>query len=200
IYNSTGGTGTEKFRISTAGNVGIGISPLDKLHIYGDIRVGTGYTGCVKDADGTVIAGTCSSDRRMKTIIHPFPQLLDKLVRLTPVHFSWKSAEYPELHLGTSQSFGLIAQEVEKVFPQLVTQDSQGWKAVKYNQLPFLMLQGIRELRAENDNVKEQMKSQQVQMRALEAELAEAKQILRLVQAQLLPGQRVVEIAGGSAR
>ena len=198
IYNSTGGTGTEKFRISTAGNVGIGISPLDKLHVYGDVRVGTGYTGCVKDADGTVIAGTCSSDRRLKTNIHPFPQLLDKLVRLTPVHFSWKSAEYPELHLGTSQSFGLIAQEVEEVFPELVTQDPQGWKAVKYNQLPFLMLQGIRELRAENDKLKEQMKSQQVQMTALKAELAEAKQILRLVQAQLLPAQRLVETAGAS--
>jgi chromosome segregation ATPase len=62
------------------------------------------------------------------------------------------------------------------------------------------MLQGIRDLKAENDSLREQMKSQQAQMRALETELAEAKQILQLVQAQLLSGRRVVETAGGSAR
>jgi hypothetical protein len=199
IYNSTGGIGSERFHISTAGDVGIGVlSPLDKLHVAGDIRVGTGATGCVKDADATVIAGTCSSDVRLKTNIQPFAPLLDKLVRLTPVHFSWRSTEHPEFHFGTAPSFGLIAQDVEQVFPELVTQDSQGWKAVKYNQLPFLMLQGIRELKAENDSLREQMKSQQAQMSALAAELAEAKQILQLVQAQLLPARRVVERAGGS--
>ncbi len=47
------------------GYVGISTdNPLDKLHVAGDIRVGTGLVGCVKDANGSVIAGTCSSDRR----------------------------------------------------------------------------------------------------------------------------------------
>jgi len=202
IYNSTGGTGSERFHITTAGNVGIGATtPATKLQVLGDIRVGTtGTNGCVQNYGGTAIAGTCSSDARLKVNIQSFPPVLDRLAQLQPVTFNWRAAEYPEYHFGPARSSGLIAQEVEKIFPELVTEDARGFKQVNYSELPYLMLQGIRDLKAENDSLREQMKSQQAQMRALEAELAEAKQILRLVQAQLLPGQRVVETAGGSAR
>ncbi|HXJ75666.1 MAG TPA: tail fiber domain-containing protein, partial [Candidatus Dormibacteraeota bacterium] len=83
--------------ITNDGKVGIGITaPADLLHINGNIRVGTGTTGCVRDADGTVIAGTCSSDARLKRAITPFPHLLDKLVQLQPVTFYWRAEEFKE--------------------------------------------------------------------------------------------------------
>src|SRR5215813_7659231 len=69
-----------RLTILSTGLVGIGTTaPVDKLQVNGDIRVGTGTSGCVKDANGTVIAGTCSSDARLKRDIMPFPKLLDKL-------------------------------------------------------------------------------------------------------------------------
>ena len=40
--------------------------------------------------------------------------------------------------LGPNLSFGLIAQHVEKVFPEMVTEDPQGYKAVKYGMLPLI--------------------------------------------------------------
>src|SRR5258705_12184243 len=77
-----------RLSILASGNVGVGTTaPADKLQVNGDIRVGSGTTGCVKDANGTVIAGTCSSDLRLKKSITPFPQLLNKLVQLQPVNF-----------------------------------------------------------------------------------------------------------------
>jgi len=42
--------------------------------------------------------------------VTPFPPVLERLVRLQPVHFYWKAAEHPEKAFGTSRSFGLVAQ------------------------------------------------------------------------------------------
>ena len=151
-------------------NVGIGVQdPLDKLHVAGDIRVGTGTTGCVKDADATVLTGTCSSDRRLKKNITPFGRALDDVGRLQPVHFRWRTDEYPERHFGASETFGLIAQDVEQVLPELVTTDEQGYKAVRYNALPMLMLQAIKDLKAENDQLKELLRKQEERLQRLEA-------------------------------
>jgi hypothetical protein len=46
--------------------------------------------------------------------------------------------EYPSRRFGESQSFGLIAQEVEQVMPELVTEDEEGMKAINYSKLPIL--------------------------------------------------------------
>ena len=170
FLTTANGTTTTSTRMLIAddGNIGIGTTaPLDKLDVNGDIRVGTGTTGCVKDSDGTLIAGSCSSDARLKTHITPFPHLLDKLVQLQPVHFFWRNEEFKERHFGSSKSFGLIAQEVEKVLPELVTEDEQGYKAVNYSKLPLLSIQAIKELKQENDSLKQRLNEQQKQVEAL---------------------------------
>jgi hypothetical protein len=150
-------------------NIGIGVAdPLDQLHVAGDIRVGTGTTGCVKDADATVIAGTCSSDRRLKRNITPFAGSLNKVSQLQPVHFFWKADEYPDRHFGASESFGLIAQDVEQILPELVATDADGYKAVKYSALPLHMLQAIKELKSENDSLKALLQAQDERLRRLE--------------------------------
>ncbi|HET8677933.1 MAG TPA: tail fiber domain-containing protein, partial [Blastocatellia bacterium] len=170
--------------IQSTGNVGIGDStPVDKLDVEGDIRVGTGTTGCVKDADGTVLTGTCSSDARLKREITPFPMLLDKVVMLRPVHFYWRQDEYKDKAFGVGQSFGLIAQEVEEVLPELVTEDEQGLKAVRYNKLAFLMLQAIKELKAENDALKQRLdllSSRHDQLKKQQTEIENLKKIICL--------------------
>ncbi len=153
-------------------NVGIGTSsPADKLHVAGDIRVGTGTTGCVKDADGTLIAGVCSSDLRFKRNITPFPNLLDKVVKLQPVNFFWRSRQFPQYHFGTSQSYGLIAQEVEAIFPDLISTDEQGFKAVNYSKLPLLAIQAIKEQQT-------QLAQQQRQIKQQQSEIEQLKQLI----------------------
>jgi trimeric autotransporter adhesin len=159
-------------------NVGIGVTgPFNKLDVAGDIRIGADSRGCVMDRSGTVIAGTCSSDARLKQNVQPFDPVLEQLIRLEPVHFDWKTEDYPELHLGTSRSFGLIAQEVEKVLPELVTSDERGFKAVKYSELPLLLLQAVRELKAENDGLRKQVETQKQEF---QSELEAIKQLLQV--------------------
>ncbi len=135
----------------------------------GDLRV----KSCVTSGDGsTAIAGICASDARLKTGIRPFPFVVDRLAKLQPVYFHWKPEEYPELQLGTGESYGLIAQEVEKVMPELVSEDSKGFKAVHYSMLPLMMLQGMKEQQQE-------IVRQREENAALKTRLERIEQLLR---------------------
>lgn len=143
---------------NTNNNFGIGVAPpADKLHVFGDIRAGTsGTNGCLKNNNGGMLVGTCSSDVRFKRDITPFPSLLAQLVQLRPVTFYWRTGDYPDRHFGRAQEVGLIAQEVERVMPELVSEDEQGYKAINYAKLPLLSLQAIKELKTDNDALKQE--------------------------------------------
>jgi hypothetical protein len=72
------------------------------------------------------------------------------------VHFYWRAAEFPDRHFGEAQTYGLIAQDVEQVFPELVVTGEDGFKAIDYSRLPLLTIQAVKELKAENDDLKAQ--------------------------------------------
>ena len=152
-----------RMAIMPDGNVGIGTfteipTIVDKLQVFGDIRVGTtGTNGCLKRFDGNFLAGTCSSDRRLKKNITPFGPMLDKVTALQPVHYSWRASEFPERHFGDGRAYGLIAQEVEQTMPELVVTDADGFKAVDYSQLPLLTIQAVKDLKSENDALKQRV-------------------------------------------
>lgn len=144
------------------GNVLIGTTsdPGDKLNVLGDIRIGTsGTNGCIKRFDGTTLSGACSSDARLKKNIEAFPLMLNQVSRLQPVHYQWRAEEFPQYGFAANTtSYGLIAQEVERVLPELVGQDERGYKTVNYSELPLMLLQALKELRTEKD---EQITTQQ---------------------------------------
>jgi Chaperone of endosialidase len=120
---------------------------------FGDVDV----TGCLRVAPGTpssVQFGSCPSDVRLKKNIEAFPAVLDKIVQLQPVTYNWRTEEFPQRSFPSDRATGLIAQEVEKVFPEMVSSDEAGYKRVNYGELPYLMLQAIRELKAQNDELK----------------------------------------------
>jgi hypothetical protein len=139
-----------------SGNVGIGTpadangipTATDRLQVFGDLRVGTtGTNGCVKNFAGTQLTGSCVSDRRFKKNITPFGSALNQLTALQPVHFYWRAAEFPDRHFGDTQAYGLIAQDVEQVLPELVVTDKDGFKQVDYAKLPLLTIQAVKELK-----------------------------------------------------
>ena len=169
---SGGGTVSSTNAILTApnsGNVGLGtLSPATALQVAGDIRVGTsGSNGCLQSFSGAGLVGTCTSDARLKTNILPFAPVLNKLVRLQPVHFDWKMSQYPEYHFGAGRNAGLLAQDVESVFPEMVTTDEHGFKMVNYSELPYLTLAAIRELKFENDSLRAQLAQRQRELEEL---------------------------------
>ncbi|MDP1688979.1 MAG: tail fiber domain-containing protein [bacterium] len=162
---------TNLMTLSASGFVGIGnVEPSQALMISGDMRIGTsGSFGCVKRFDGVRATstpmtpgspvGTCNSDLRLKKNLIPLTGSLDKLIQLKPTYFNWRANEYPQLHLkGESQNLGLIAQDVEKVFPELVSTDDKGFKRVDYG-TAFLMhaIESLRELKIKNNFLKDRL-------------------------------------------
>lgn len=167
---NAGITTTAKMTIDHDGDVGIGTAtPVTSLDVAGDVRIGRGLVGCVQDRDGTLLAGVCVSDARFKRDITSFAPMLDKVSALRPVHFYWRGDEFPARAFGTRESYGLIAQEVERILPELVITDADGYKAVNYSQLPLVALQAIKELKAENDALKTEIERR---LAVLEAQIA----------------------------
>lgn len=154
LFSTTENGSTSLFArvaIDHDGDVGIGtLTPAARLHVLGNIRL----TGCVQDANGAALAGTCVSDARFKKEIRGLEPVLDRLAALTPSRYFWRHDEFPEQAFGAGETLGLIAQEVEAVLPELVATTDDGYKAVRYGELPMLALQAIKELKAENDRLR----------------------------------------------
>jgi hypothetical protein len=141
-------------------------------------------SGCSWWANGNN-QGSCPSDARLKTNIQPLPPVLDKLARLRPVHFNYRAAEYPQYHFPSVRMTGLIAQEVEKVFPELVSTDEQGYKALDSGPLRIMLLEGVQELKTRNDTLRRQVGEQQVQLQQARAKIENlSSQVRKLRQDQ----------------
>ena len=137
-----GGTATN------AVHVGIGVTaPSEALQVQGNVLV-----------SGTVTQG---SDLRLKTNVRPLTGSLASVERLRAVRYVFLPGKGPE-----GEQVGVIAQELEAVYPELVRTDKlTGLKSVNYSQLTPVLLQGLKELSA-------QVQQQNVRLAQLEAQLA----------------------------
>ena len=97
-----------------------------------------------------------SSDARFKTNVMVVTNVLEKLERVRAVSFEWNEL-YKSLGRSTGQrGIGLIAQEVEAVFPELVsTWGDEDYRAVDYGRLTAVLVEAIKELKTENEALKQ---------------------------------------------
>jgi hypothetical protein len=108
---------------------------------------------------GGNITAFFSSDERLKENVVNISNPLEKLALLNGVTFDWKDS-YIESQGGLDAMFvrkndvGIIAQDLEKVLPQLVAERSDGYKAVKYDRIVALLIEAVKELKAEVDSLK----------------------------------------------
>ena len=73
------------------------------------------------------------------------------------MHYFWRAADFPAQHFGEGRAYGLIAQDVEQVLPELVVTNDDGFKAVDYSKLPLLTIQAVKDLKSENDALKQRV-------------------------------------------
>lgn len=119
------------------------------------------------------IAGTLteSSDARLKTEIEPIGDVLDALQTVHPVRFTFlEGTGHP-----TSPQIGVVAQEVAKIFPELVSRDDQGYLSVAYPKLTAVLLRGIQEQQATIEQQRVRMDQMDERIARLEAIVGQAK-------------------------
>lgn len=119
--------------------VGIGTTlPTTKLHIVGDVLV-TGVT--------TSFDFNSTSDIKLKTNIKKIENPIEKILQISGVTFNWKK--------DNRSSVGVIAQEIESVFPELVQGEDP--KTVNYNGLIGLLIECIKEQQIEINILKDKL-------------------------------------------
>ncbi len=132
---------SERMRISQAGNVGLGIAPLHPLHLASGAHC--------------TLAGTWTnaSDARLKKNISPIIYGLKEVMQLRPVAYRMKSNDEKQV--------GFIAQEVQKILPELVS-GKEGDVAkgetlgLSYGNLTAVLTKAVQEQQAEIEVLKEE--------------------------------------------
>jgi hypothetical protein len=84
------------------------------------------------------------SDARLKTKVRTLDNVLERLSKVRGVNFEWLK--------GSGEQIGLIAQEVEEVFPELVS-EMDNYKGVDYARFSAVLVQAVKELNAETKNL-----------------------------------------------
>jgi hypothetical protein len=120
-------------------DVGLGVDdPLFQLHLS--------TNSAAKPTSNT---WTISSDRRLKKNINPIHGALQSMMSLRGVTYQWKNPETQGDMTGTYT--GMIAQDVEQVFPEWVRDDTNGYKTLTVIGFEGIVVEALRELRAEKD-------------------------------------------------
>ena len=119
---------------------------------FDSFGVGTAASGTTGEIRATNdITAFYSSDERLKENIVPLTGALDKVKALRGVSFSWKELNEEEkstVHSHEGHDIGVIAQEIQAQYPELVTERENGYLAVDYVKLTAVLLQSIKELDA----------------------------------------------------
>lgn len=108
---------------------------------------GSGSTCTIGTGTGNT---ACTSDARLKQDVQQLPSgTLDKLLQIKGVHYRWNDkSRYEDKD---THRLGVIAQDVQAVFPEAVMEDEEGYLMVSSDALVPVLIEAIRELRAEAD-------------------------------------------------
>jgi hypothetical protein len=108
--------------------------------------------------NGSNICAPCPSDESAKINIKPLESSLEKVLRLQGVSFGWNSEVVPQRAKSQESSIGLIAQEVEKIIPEVVVEElieDNKLKTIEYGNLTGLLVEAIKEQQDQISELKE---------------------------------------------
>ena len=130
-------------------------SPVATIHgyvsIYGNESIDGMLSTNILYVNSTIYNPT--SDRRLKHDIVPLSHALDNLSKIQGVSFV--------MNKGNEKKLGVIAQDVEKVYPQLIHDVGSGYKGVDYMGLIGPLVAAVNELRVQNETLSKQVQDQQ---------------------------------------
>jgi hypothetical protein len=170
IFELQDSGGGRVLEVTADGSMGIGKAPGTgfKLDVEGDIR------GTRVFAQGVEL----TSDARFKTNISAIADALSIVRKLQGVSYDWNRAAFPDRGFSPRPQIGVLAQEVEKVLPELVSTDAQGYKSVNYTGFIPVLIEGMKQ---QADRLDEQ-----------DARLVTAEQTLAMVEERLFKTEEQV--------
>ncbi|MBU3934609.1 tail fiber domain-containing protein, partial [Patescibacteria group bacterium] len=136
--------GTADFQDSAVITTGIGTF----AGLYAGATPGVSCTDTTVTTINGIVIGCGASDIRFKEDVEPIGSVLDKLTNIRGVYYSWNDI-YKEVYPNTntdSRKMGIVAQELQEQFPELVVEQPSGFLSIDYTSLTAVLLEGIKEL------------------------------------------------------
>jgi endosialidase-like protein len=173
-----------------AGNNNIYISNAGQSSESGAIRIGTSFhtaafisgistaqvTGSAVFVTSSGQLGVLASSERFKTGVAPMGRATSHLQQLRPVTFELKT------DASRTRQYGLIAEEVDKIYPELVIRDGAGKiQGVRYEELAPMLLNEVQQQRREVDQLKQQLRQQARQLAQLNQQNESMHQLMASV-------------------
>ena len=155
VTSAVAGTGVSVSSGTGAVTISIGQSVATSANAqFNSLGIGMAASATAGRIDATNdIVAFSSSDIRFKENITPIENALDKISKISGNTYDWKAENKIE-HGYEGNDVGVIAQEIEAVLPQLVQTRENGFKAVKYDKLVALLIQGIKEQQLQIEELK----------------------------------------------
>jgi trimeric autotransporter adhesin len=157
-----------RMTIAEDGNVSIGTpSTSNKFHVVGtsffdgNINVVNGDINC----NGNFL---CPSDLRFKKNFTKINNPLANLLKINGLYYDYDNEKFPERHFSQKRQLGVIAQEVEKLYPELVQTDANGYKSVDYVKLTPILIEAIKELNAKVETLEKDKKDFTTRLQKIE--------------------------------
>jgi hypothetical protein len=125
--------------------------------------LGVGVAASTTDGRGDFsndVVAFSTSDKRLKENIKPLDSALEKVLKISGVSFDWKELTEEEkktIHGNEGHDVGVIAQEIEEVLPEVVTERDSGYKAVKYEKIVPLLIEAIKEQQQQINKLEEKL-------------------------------------------
>ncbi len=170
--------GSTKFKVEANGGVAIGVNsnstPANGLYVHGDIN----YNGAL----------TSVSDKRFKINIKPIKNATEKIKSICGVYYDWNRVEFPDREFTDKKQIGVLAQEVEKEFPELVRTGDDGYKSVDYSKLSPILIEAVKEQDMKIKTQDERIKKLEEENQNLQAVINENKNLrneIKIIKAAL---------------
>jgi hypothetical protein len=169
-----------------SGNFGIAkplaLNGYNSGHVMVDTLTDYGYNFFVSGTAGGTGSWQVYSDARFKKNVEPLTDSLDKVMQLQGVSYYYNTQAYPNMNFGESKQIGFIAQDVEKVIPEVVSKDNKGYESITYDKMSAVLVEAIKEqqtqietLKTDNQNLQTQVDSLNSRLGAIEKKLGIAK-------------------------
>lgn len=169
--------------IATAGAERVRVTNLG-MGILGGVPTATQALVVVGKVKSTGINET--SDARFKKNVSPISNGLQKILAMNGVTYDWRRDEFPDRNFLSGKQYGLIAQELEKVIPELVDTDEDGWKSIEYSHIVPVLIEAIKEQQAIIDGQQTELTS----LKGVKEELEILKASVELISEHIRTSQK----------
>lgn len=162
--------------------IGNGIQVLTVELVTQRVGIGTANPSSLLEVNGSASkpgggSWSTSSDARLKNIQGDYSLGLKEILALRPVQYRYQK-DNARNHPSDTTHVGLIAQEVQKVFPEAVTEEEDGYLSLNNDPILIAYINAIKELNAQNEALDAENEALSLEVESLRQEVALIRQLM----------------------